>query len=131
MQSIFRKVTGAAKIVGLSLLISGVLGCAVSPGERLSGEDATPSTSQSRLLQAEIGRFIEDAATGAVLLVASSPWGDEVEITTAALYDAASGRQCRDLSVQSQHIAAMPAIVCRIHSGQWESVRPITRGAGL
>ncbi len=131
MQSILRKLTGAAKIVSLSLLTSGLFGCAISPGDRPSSEYTTSSASQSTLLQAELSGFFEDAASGAVHLAASSPWGDRVEITAAALYDAASGRQCRDLSVQSQHIAAMPAIVCRIQPGQWESVRPIARGAGL
>lgn len=130
MKSSFWKLSGVIKVVSLSLLTNSLFGCAVNTHGDIIGE-FTPLHGQHSMVEADLGRFFENATSGAVFHATHSPWGDGVDIIVAAVYAAASGRRCRDLSVQGKDSGMMPAIVCRIQSEQWESVRPITRGAGL
>jgi hypothetical protein len=76
-------------------------------------------------LTPELNDFFETAAPGGVTRAAPSPWGEEVEIAVAAFYDAASGRQCRELAITEAVSGSSPGLVCRIRPGQWEPVRPI------
>jgi hypothetical protein len=81
-------------------------------------DDLTPLTP-------ELNDFFELAPPGAVARAALSPWGEEVEIAVAALYDAASGRRCRELAITDPVHGARPGLVCRVEPKQWEPVRPI------
>jgi len=128
-------VRNKAQKVFILLFALGLGGCSLAPVNGYGtayGVQARPFTkaaSQS-LLPASLGQFFEQAPPGATISVADSPWGDNVEITAAATYDAASGRKCRDITIMVDGSAPMHGIVCRVRQGQWESVRPIARAQG-
>lgn len=74
-------------------------------------------------LSAELSAFFETAAPGANTQATVSPWGEQVEITAAETYDAASGRPCRGITVRSRTDFPQQGLVCRAQPQQWVKVR--------
>ncbi len=104
-------------------------GCASVSG--VSDFPQSKSSTGVVLSKDELNRFFESAASGTSFQADASPWGKEVEIIVATAYDAASGRQCRDISIRDHSTETVDGIVCRIQPGLWESIRPITRSQDM
>ena len=73
------------------------------------------------------GGFLTQAPAGAVLNVPESPWGNNVEVVADDAYLAASGRECRKLTVVAVDANnARSALVCKTPNG-WVNQRVVTQ----
>lgn len=105
-------------------------GCAQSPfssqygdhGYVLSGDTAKP------IQNATLNGFLEKTPGNSVVTAASSPWGNDVEVTAESSYFAASGRECRKLRIVTVSQNIRQALVCRTDSG-WAEQRLVTQTA--
>ncbi len=74
----------------------------------------------------ELDQFFSEAPAGAENKLDNSPWGERAEIVVLAPYYAASGRQCRRLTVKlvsSKQV--LDELVCGTAAGYWVPVRAV------
>lgn len=105
----------------LALMLAG---CAV-PGLQSSGSRSVIDSAQGQPLGDDLNGFLAQAPDGAILNLATSPWGNQVEVTAGDTYFAASGRECRKLRVDKAAQGETRALACKTPQG-WESRRLIT-----
>lgn len=106
-------------------LVAAVGGCALPlrPTPDASGSVGNPSGIE---LDAALGAFLAQAPVGAVLAVADSPWGSNVEILVEDAYLAASGRECRKFKVlRTGAVGSSREVACQNAQG-WNARRLIT-----
>lgn len=108
-----KQVTGLA----LLILLSGCNTVAVNHSRPLSSElYEQPAPAAATPLD----QLLNSAAPQRTALLADSPWGQQLEISTDAPYYAASGLTCRQLSVG---VAQQKALACRQPDGRWAPSR--------
>jgi hypothetical protein len=73
----------------------------------------------------DISGFLAQAPAGAVMQLAESPWGRNVQLTADIPYYAASGTECRRVQVIGPSQAVRDALACATPSG-WTSRRLVT-----
>lgn len=61
------------------------------------------------------------------MVLSDSPWGSEATVYAHAPYYAASGRTCRELTIELKG-ARRPGLVCQLPREGWESVRVLHYG---
>ncbi|MBY5924899.1 MULTISPECIES: DVU3141 family protein [unclassified Halomonas] len=110
--------------MGALLLLSG---CVMQPATSTNPSGSViVGQPQGTSLDASLNGFLANAPAGAIVNLASSPWGGAVEVMADAPYRAASGRLCRHLTVQRQSNASQQDVVaCETPSG-WVSHRRVT-----
>jgi hypothetical protein len=114
-----------AVVLAMMLVLSA--GCASNAVHNSLIELPAEPVDESRLLAAEIGHFLANAASADTLRLVQSPWGEGITVTALAHYRAASGRLCRRLVITPPQGEAQAALACQVdHAWQW--VRPITQG---
>ncbi|EHA13927.1 DVU3141 family protein [Halomonas sp. HAL1] len=116
-------------LAALSLVI--VSGCASYPsGSGQQEAQYVLNNDPATLLQDEsLNDFLTKAPAGAIMNVARSPWGNNVEVVADAAYLAASGRECRKLQVIGvAGNAARSALVCKTPNG-WVNQRVVAQTA--
>lgn len=114
-----------ARWIGVTSIAVGVAlmgGCAAWPPEGFlgHGDPATPGAGPFPSVQELLSR----EPAGAVVLLPHSPWGDNIQALLHEEYAAASGRDCRRLTIDPNG-AAFPALACRQQSQPrtWVAVR--------
>ncbi len=94
---------------------------------------SSPSNSQSytgwqaqqqRLLDERISSYLEGASAGMVYHPEASPWGSGVLLTVDGRYQAASGRPCRKLHIESSQ-GQQSVLTCRASDTRWAEVRSL------
>lgn len=115
-----------------SVLAAGALlvGCAQAPygasdGERgyvLSHDGARP------IQNATLNGFLDQTPGSSAVTVATSPWGNNVEVVAESRYFAASGRECRQLRIVTPSRETSKVLVCRTDNG-WAEQRLVTQTA--
>ncbi|MGS0466428.1 DVU3141 family protein [Cobetia marina] len=61
----------------------------------------------------DVSAFLDTAAIGGVMSVASSPWGSNVEVVAGERYFSASGLTCRHLTVSNGRDLPGKELACR------------------
>src|SRR5699024_5461660 len=84
-----------------------------------------PSETTRSALPAAFQDFLANAPAGSRMVLADSPWGVEATVYVHAPYYAASGRTCRELTIELAS-TRRPGLVCRLPRGGWESVRVLS-----
>ncbi|MDN5850799.1 MAG: hypothetical protein L0H63_14375 [Nitrococcus sp.] len=100
----------------LCMALVGISACSTLP----------PSDPRSALPPA-LQSFLTSAPAGSSMLLAASLWGPEASVYAHARYYAASGRTCRELTIEQAGMRR-PGLVCRLPQGGWESVRVLDYG---
>ncbi|WP_181919434.1 DVU3141 family protein [Alkalilimnicola ehrlichii] len=92
-----------------------IAGCAATPSQvsTASARHALPAAFQTMLDEEPVNSRAE---------LRESPWGPDVSVRLHGLYDAASGRVCRRLTVEADGVRR-PALACRSQDGVWTAVR--------
>lgn len=85
----------------------------------------TVSGARGTALDENLNGFLAQAPAGAVVSLAESPWGANVEITADAPYFAASGRECRKLTILRANDSTRQVVACETPDG-WQSGRLVT-----
>ena len=116
-----RSALGLLAVAGLALG-----GCA-SPGSMPgTSADGTVQSARATQLDETLSGFLAQAPAGAVVALAESPWGRDVEVIADAPYYAASGRECRHLRIVSaRDDGTHQAVACHGTSG-WQAQRLVT-----
>ncbi|MDN5872411.1 MAG: hypothetical protein L0H73_17075 [Nitrococcus sp.] len=83
---------------------------------------ALPPREPRSALPAALQTFLARAPAGSSVVLAASPWGARASVYAHTPYYAASGRICRDLTIE-QAGRRRPGLVCRLPRGGWESAR--------
>ncbi|MBB3230151.1 DVU3141 family protein [Halomonas stenophila] len=109
-------------VMGCSLLLSGCAALGGFPGSKPGG---VVDGGQGQTLDENLSGFLAQAPVGAVITLAESPWGRDVEVMADEPYHAASGRECRKLQVISASDATRRVVACETEEG-WESQRLVT-----
>ncbi len=100
-----------AATAGLAILIAG---CATDyPISTGSGSQNLSSLRGTAPLSADVSAFLDTAAIGGVMSVASSPWGSNVEVVASERYFSASGLTCRHLTVSNGRDLPGKELACR------------------
>lgn len=107
---------GLIAVLGLALA-----GCA-APGAQPGG---VAHSTQGDALDENLNGFLAQAPAGAVISLAESPWGENVEVIADEGYFSASGRECRKLQIMSGSDSVRQAVACETSDG-WESRRLVT-----
>jgi surface antigen len=98
----------------LIVAFASLSGCAVlSAGEEEGAGAALPAAVQT---------FLEQAPAGGSAVFPHSPWGAAATVQVQAPYYAASGRTCRELTIESYGVR-QPGLACRQAKGRWQQVR--------
>lgn len=110
------------------LLVSSVLaGCVSQP----YAPGSAVGEGRGRPLSDDMSGFLSQAPTGAVIQLAESPWGNNVQITANAPYYAASGTECRRIQVQGPTQAKRETLTCAAPGGwTWRRLVVATSPAG-
>ncbi|WP_416137650.1 DVU3141 family protein [Halomonas sp. HK25] len=108
---------GVFAVLSLTLAGCATQGAGSGPG--------TVQGAQGHALDENLNGFLAQAPAGAVISVAESHWGPNVEVIADESYFSASGRECRQLRVMASSGATHQAVACETASG-WESRRLIT-----
>ncbi len=117
-----------ARMLLAALSVAVVSGCATYPNSTQQQAQYVLNTDSAKLLVDDnLNGFLSQAPAGAVINVARSPWGDNVEIIADAPYLAASGRKCRQLRVvEAGSGAARTALTCETPNG-WVNQRVLNQ----
>ena len=113
------RVTGALLV---ALIISG---CATTPSPERGAAISLVGADNAKTLPDDFANFLEEAHAGAIRELASSPWGEDVEVTAGPAYFAASGRVCRPLTI-TRGEEVQNGLACRGESG-WVKQRLLSR----
>ncbi|MGK7868970.1 DVU3141 family protein [Falsiroseomonas sp. E2-1-a20] len=109
----------------LGLLV--VSGCARMGGQGMAGGmSATPNVAAASTDPLVV--FASRARPGAQERVVMAD-GQSAQVRLVRSYNAASGRECRELMVGSGMIER-PRLVCATGNGGWAEARPLLRGGG-
>lgn len=121
-------VSRSARIMLAALSVTVISGCATYPNGTQQQAQYVLNNDPAKVISDEnLNGFLAQAPAGAVLDLARSPWGDNVEIVADAPYLAASGRECRKLRViQTGSGSARSALTCATPNG-WVNQRAITQ----
>ncbi|EAR21668.1 DVU3141 family protein [Nitrococcus mobilis] len=84
-----------------------------------------PPSAPRSALPAAFETFLASAPAGGRVVLADSPWGPEATVYAHAPYYAASGRTCRELTIELTS-TRRPGLVCQLPHGAWESVRVLS-----
>ena len=124
------RIVRLACAAGLALAISG---CATSyPESTGAGSTNLANLTGAAALPVDVSSFLDSAAPGSVIAVATSPWGSNVEVVAHERYFAASGRICRELTVSNQRDLPSKELACRTSNdgkageGTWVTQRLVT-----
>ncbi len=103
-------------------LAMALAGCATTPPDSRSytGWQAQ----QQRLLDERLSSYLDGASAGMVYRPEASPWGSGVMLTVDAIYQAASGRPCRTVHIDSPQ-GRQSALTCRASDTRWAEVRSL------
>ncbi|WP_159999735.1 DVU3141 family protein [Roseomonas sp. 18066] len=77
-----------------------------------------------------LANFVSRTPPGSSGLVAPAEGQAPVTVQVVRAYNAASGRECRELQV-GQGMAPRAAIYCKEPSGAWAAVKPLLRGGAV
>lgn len=124
-----RAVVSPARVLLAALSMVVVSGCASYPNSSAQQEaQYVLNNDPATLLQNDnLNGFLTQAPAGAVLNVPKSPWGNNVEVVADDAYLAASGRECRKLTVVAVDANnARSALVCKTPNG-WVNQRVVTQ----
>lgn len=84
----------------------------------VGGDQGTP-------VGASLSSFLNESHQGEVVRLSQSPWGPGVNVYSGQPYYAASGRTCRELTVQGNG-GERAEIACKMVDDQWVTRRQIT-----
>ena len=124
-----KKVGQGVRLAAMLALVAVVGGCAMQPAS-YSHESGSVVVGEERgtPLGANLNGFLAQSSGEAVIQLAESPWGRDVEVVAEAAYFAASGRPCRELSIRHPgRSATQGAIACETASGNWVASRQVTQ----
>lgn len=117
--------TSVVRLLAL-VLVTTLSGCAQmythhdnASGSVIGGGD------QGTPVGVSLSSFLNDANRGEAVRLAQSPWGPGVSVYPGQAYFAASGRTCRELTIQGNG-AERTALACKMLDGQWVTRRQIT-----
>ncbi|WP_445000698.1 DVU3141 family protein [Halomonas mongoliensis] len=117
---------GYGRLVAALALVTALVGCAVQPAGGPSSGAGVVAGQPGTPLDDNLSGFLAQAPAGAVLSLAQSPWGNQVEVIAEETYLAASGRECRRLQVMRTDASQVThALACATSQG-WETRRLIT-----
>lgn len=114
-----------ARLLALALVTT-LSGCAqmhtqhdsISGSVISGGDQGTP-------VGASLSSFLNEANRGEAVRLAQSPWGPGVNVYSGQPYFAASGRTCRELTVQGNG-GERAVVACKRADDQWVARRQIT-----
>ncbi|PMR70769.1 hypothetical protein CR158_03110 [Halomonas heilongjiangensis] len=109
-------------VLGLAMLLGG---CAAPGGFSGSQPGGVVQGGRGQPLDENLSGFLSRSPGGAVITLAESPWGRDVEVVADEPYHAASGRECRRLSIVSASTGPQQAVACESAQG-WETQRLVT-----
>ncbi|NVK43980.1 MAG: hypothetical protein HWE39_22285 [Oceanospirillaceae bacterium] len=123
--------TGRAKAAIGMLAVLVLAGCSSSQTrDGYSASAQPPVVSKGQALSQEVSEFLATGAGQSTRYFASTYWGDNVELTTDSIYYAASGRNCRQVTVNTMTgTSASRWLACDAGNGLWVAVRPLASGA--
>ncbi|WP_434986180.1 DVU3141 family protein [Vreelandella zhaodongensis] len=120
--------TRSARMLLVALGVAVVSGCATHYPSGSTQQEARyvlTNDNASLLNDDNLNGFLSQAPAGGVLSVASSPWGNNVQLLADAPYLAASGRECRQVRVTQQNGSSRAALTCETPNG-WVHQRLVT-----
>ncbi|GHE20576.1 hypothetical protein GCM10017767_10970 [Halomonas urumqiensis] len=100
-------------------------GCAAQSGMSDLSAGGTVSGAPGTALDENLNGFLAQAPAGAVVNLAESPWGANVEVIADAPYFSASGRECRKLRIVTANASNRQAVACETAEG-WQARRLVT-----
>ncbi|WP_051234277.1 DVU3141 family protein [Halomonas halocynthiae] len=108
------------------VLVTALSGCAQmntqhnnASGSVIAGDD------QGTPVGVSLSSFLNESNRGEAVQLAKSPWGPGVNVYPGQPYFAASGRVCRELTIQGNG-GERAAIACKMVDGQWATRRQVT-----
>lgn len=110
------------RLVLAAVAVTGLVACARGPGARApvaAGAASPPDPLASFAATAQPG------SEGQIVLAD----GRSETVRLLRSYNAASGRQCREVLIGAES-APRTQLVCQTERGGWASVRPLLRGGG-
>ncbi|WP_110648381.1 DVU3141 family protein [Salinicola peritrichatus] len=120
-----RHVRLATACVALAVALAG---CAV-PARQQLGDTASVAMNDATRVGPQLAAFLDNATTGSVATLASTPWGANVSVHARERYFAASGRQCVRLDVtRNVAPASLPSgeVACLVTGSGWYAQRLVT-----
>ncbi|MBE0464425.1 DVU3141 family protein [Halomonas sp. AOP43-A1-21] len=116
-----------ARMLLVAFSVAVISGCATYPNGTQQQAQYVLNNDPAKLLNDDtLNGFLSQAPAGSVINLATSPWGNNVEVVADASYLAASGRECRKLRVVEAGSSARSALVCETPNG-WVNQRAITQ----
>ncbi len=124
----YRNIENFAKLSVGALAVVVLAGCSAWGGGNESAYTGVSSAPRGQALSAEVSAFLAQSAEFSSRAFASSYWGESVNVTASERYFAASGRYCREVSIDTV-TGAQPSrwLTCETSKGQWAAVRPLGR----
>jgi hypothetical protein len=81
---------------------------------------------RGQALSAEVSAFLAQSADYSTQAFSNTYWGESVDVTANERYFAASGRYCREVSINTATGAQSGRwLTCETSKGQWAAVRPL------
>jgi len=117
----------ASRWLAVALTIAATSGCATSYQQRL--DTAVGPMNGATPVSGPLSTFLDNAATGSVVTLATSPWGPGVSIHARERYFSASGRHCIRLDVtRNAAPAGLPVaeVTCLVPGKGWYAQRMVT-----
>lgn len=112
-----------ARLLALTLVIT-LSGCAQMYAQHNTTGSVIIGDDQGTPVGASLSGFLNEANRGEVVRLAQSPWGPGVNVHSGQPYYAASGRICRELTVQGSG-GERVQIACKTANDQWVTRRQI------
>ena len=120
------------RLAALTALAAAVAlsGCATTAADGSARDDGWTLSGGAKgaELAPRLSDFLEEAPTDDTIELGQSAWGAEVTLTAGAPYHAASGRRCRELTIQGTEEGVTEALACRTEAG-WVRQRLVIREA--
>lgn len=120
------KVGGRMIRVSIIMFSTLLAGCAQWP---IPTSDQAGEAVGRSVESVSFGRLLDHEPADTLVTLSSSPWGSNVRVLLHETYAAASGRNCRRLTVEPEG-QAYPALTCRVSdkAQEWVPVRLLQIG---
>lgn len=130
MHEFSRRIVGGKPLLLGALLLATLSGCALQPAahDTSASGSVVAGSEQGKPVDANLSDFLAQSHLGETLQLARSPWGNNVSVSAGTPYYAASGRVCRELTVQQMgRNDDQAAIACETATGNWMVRRQVTK----
>lgn len=124
----YRNIANFAKLsIGVVAVVA-LAGCSAFNGGNGSGyAGAVSQAPKGQALSAEVSAFLAQSAEYSTRAFSNTYWGESVDVTANERYFAASGRYCREVTINTPTGARSGRwLACETSNGQWAAVRPLS-----